>query len=180
MLPGLPRVRLLDLAPLGVDPLAEVPRPGYQRHEHQRQLEVGAGAGGVAREDPESAGIGMHLGASRDLHREIRDARPCNEGIEWRHHVGSYQCRLRSCLSGRRAEPDHWTYSAAGCAANPGRSFYAQPPLVSAGGALTVTLFWTAFTPGAVSAATRMASFCASEPIRPQMCTIPPATTTLR
>ena len=48
--------------------------------------EVGAGAGGVAGEDAEAAGVGVHLRAQRDLHREVGHTGAWQKGIDRRHH----------------------------------------------------------------------------------------------
>ena len=97
----LPRVGLFDLAPLAVDALSEVARTADKRHEYGRQLEVGGGARCIACQYPEPAGIGVHLGPGRDLHREVGDARARKEGIEWRHQAGSYHLTVACRRAGR-------------------------------------------------------------------------------
>jgi hypothetical protein len=74
--------RVLGLPPLSVDSLAEVSRTAHQGDEDHRQLQVGAGACRISGEYAEAAGIGMHFGPDRDLHREVCNVRPDNEWIE--------------------------------------------------------------------------------------------------
>ena len=81
----LPRVRVLDLAALGIDLLAEIAVAGHQRDEHHRQIEIGAGARHVAGENPETAAIGVDLGPDRDLHREIGNIDPARERLQMLH-----------------------------------------------------------------------------------------------
>ena len=77
---------MVDLPPVGVDLLAQIALPAGQRHEHDRQLQVGAGPRGVAGQDAKAAGIGVDLRPQRDLHREVGDPGARQKGIDRRHH----------------------------------------------------------------------------------------------
>ena len=100
---GLPWIRVVHLPPVRADLLPQVPLAAGKRHEDHRQLEVSGRAGGVAREDAEAAGVGVDPGVQRHLHREVGDARPCEEGVEGRGHGG--------LLSGKRGQG--WSGAAA-------------------------------------------------------------------
>ena len=102
----IPRIGVIDLPAVAIDLLAQITLPAGEGQEHHRQFEVGAGAGGVAGEHAEPAGIGVHLRPERDLHREIGDPPARKKGVDRRHLVAPMAgdgfltrstCRRREC-----------------------------------------------------------------------------------
>ena len=84
---------MLDLVAMRTDLLSQIALAADEGHEDDGDFQIGAGPRRVARQDPETAAVGMHLGPERDLHGKIGEG-----GRAQKRPYGSSVDALHACL----------------------------------------------------------------------------------
>ena len=88
---GIPPVRLLDLAVVGVNDLAETPCVAHERDKDDGNFKIGARSHRVPGQHAKAAGIGMHLRPDGDLHGEVGDVSSFEKAVEPAGHCDFFQ-----------------------------------------------------------------------------------------